>query len=109
MRRSDCIHRCHLFPVIGSVVYHSKGQQGFLKYMVHSRDPHIWDNPLEFTPERFSNGIPGTFDYYGNDFRFMPFGSVIDMSSKFGIVMKKMKPLLVIPTPRLTNSELYIK
>ncbi|KAE8677950.1 hypothetical protein F3Y22_tig00111466pilonHSYRG00007 [Hibiscus syriacus] len=119
-----------------------KGSRVFLNTWFIHRDPHVWDSPLEFKPERFLNEIHGTFDYCGNDFRFMPFGSgrrrcpglplaekmlyfilasllhsfgwklprgtVIDMSTKFGIVMKKKEPLLVIPTPRLTNSELYI-
>ncbi|TXG51079.1 hypothetical protein EZV62_023603 [Acer yangbiense] len=31
----------------------------------------------------------------------------LDLSDKFGIVIKKLKPLVVIPTPRLYNSELY--
>ncbi|KAL4334991.1 hypothetical protein GQ457_07G009880 [Hibiscus cannabinus] len=120
-----------------------KGSKVFLNMWSIHRDPHVWGNPLEFKPERFLNDVPGKFDYYGNDFRFMPFGSgrrkcprlplaekmlylifasllhsfewklpqetELDMSGKFGIVMKKMKPLFLIPTPRLTNLELYIK
>ncbi|KAB1669930.1 hypothetical protein ES319_1Z214100v1 [Gossypium barbadense] len=103
------------------------------------RNPRIWENPLEFRPERFLNDLDNS-NYYGNDFRFMPFGSgrrkcpgiplaekllffilasllhsfewrlpygtVLDMSGKFGIVMKKKKSVLLIPTPRLTNLEI---
>ncbi|XWS61921.1 hypothetical protein CRYUN_Cryun07bG0166100 [Craigia yunnanensis] len=119
-----------------------KGSRVFLNTWSIHRDPHIWYNPSEFQPERFLND-PDKFDYYGNDFRFMPFGSgrrkcpgrplaekmlyfilasflhsfewklpqgtEHDLSGKFGIVMKKQKPLLLIPIPRLPNIELYIK
>ncbi|XVF10770.1 hypothetical protein REPUB_Repub07fG0211600 [Reevesia pubescens] len=119
-----------------------KGSKVFLNIWSIQRDPNIWDNPSEFKPERFLND-PDKFDYLGNDFRYMPFGSgrrkcpglplgekmlsfmlasllhcfewklpqgtEHDMSNKFGIVMKKKKPLVLIPTPRLPNLELYIK
>nr|GLL49269.1 uncharacterized protein LOC109166492 [Ipomoea trifida] len=42
-------------------------------YAIH-RDPKLWDNPLQFSPERFLNQTIG-FDYTGNDHRFLPFGS----------------------------------
>lgn len=37
----------------------------------------------------------------------LPEGTQLDMDEKFGVVMKKAKPLVVIPTPRLTKPELY--
>lgn len=38
----------------------------------------------------------------------LPNGTVeVDFSEKFGIVMKKSKPLIAIPSPRLSNLELY--
>ncbi|KAK9006374.1 hypothetical protein V6N11_035415 [Hibiscus sabdariffa] len=52
-----------------------KGSKVFLNMWSIHRDSHVWDNPLEFKPERFLNDVPGKFDYFGNDFRFMPFGS----------------------------------
>nr|GMD99786.1 angelicin synthase-like [Ipomoea batatas] len=42
-------------------------------YAIH-RDPKLWDNPLQFSPERFLNQTSG-LDYTGNDHRFLPFGS----------------------------------
>ncbi|KAL4602576.1 hypothetical protein ACB092_10G062800 [Castanea dentata] len=38
------------------------------------RDPNIWENPLEFQPVRFLND-PSKFDFSGNDFKYIPFGS----------------------------------
>ncbi|KAJ6712318.1 hypothetical protein OIU79_008523 [Salix purpurea] len=104
-------------------------------------DPDLWDNPLEFRPERFLNADSGSFDYSGNNFQYLPFGSgrrvcagiplaekmlmllqasllhsfewklpaggVLELSDRYGIVIKKMEPLIVIPSPRLCNLELY--
>ena len=117
-----------------------KGSRIMLNVWAIHRDPQLWDNPLEFRPERFLNNSE-KYDYLGNKFQYMPFGSgrrvcagiplgerilmfllasflhsfewklpndtKLDLSDKWGIVMKKLKPLVVIPTPRLSNSELY--
>ncbi|TVU35420.1 hypothetical protein EJB05_17308, partial [Eragrostis curvula] len=37
----------------------------------------------------------------------LPQGVQLDLSEKFGLVMKKSTPLVAIPTPRLSNPELY--
>lgn len=37
----------------------------------------------------------------------IPEGEKLDVSEKFGIVLKKKTPLVAIPTPRLSNSDLY--
>lgn len=37
-----------------------------------ARDPRYWENPLMFDPERF---LGGKFDYKGQNFAFLPFGS----------------------------------
>ncbi|CAK8562837.1 unnamed protein product [Lathyrus sativus] len=37
----------------------------------------------------------------------IPQGEILEISEKFGIVLKKKKPLLAIPTPRLSNLDLY--
>lgn len=118
-----------------------KGTTVFLNVYAIHRDPNLWDHPLEFRPERFLNDDTSTFDYSGNNFQYLPFGSgrrvcaglrlaekmlmylqasllhsfewklpvggVLELSDKYGIVVKKKKPLIVIPTPRLCNLELY--
>uniref|UniRef100_A0ACD5YAS8 Uncharacterized protein n=1 Tax=Avena sativa TaxID=4498 RepID=A0ACD5YAS8_AVESA len=37
----------------------------------------------------------------------LPEGAVLDLTEKFGIVMKKATPLVAVPTPRLSRPELY--
>lgn len=114
-----------------------KGAQIFVNVWAIHRDPSIWENPMEFNPERFLNG---TWDY-GSDFSYFPFGSgrrmcaglamaermfmyslatsvhsfdwklpegeTLDLSEKFGIVLKLKNPLVAIPAPRLSDPELY--
>ncbi|KAL6550211.1 hypothetical protein OROMI_020699 [Orobanche minor] len=115
-----------------------KGTRVFVNVWAIHRDPSIWENPLEFCPDRFSDG---KWDYTGKDFSYFPFGSgrricvgtamaermfmfslasllhsfdwslsvgeKMDLSEKFGIVLKKKMPLIAIPTPRLSNPSLY--
>ncbi|KAG8374778.1 hypothetical protein BUALT_Bualt10G0031100 [Buddleja alternifolia] len=115
-----------------------KGARVFVNVWAIHRDPSIWENPLEFCPERF---LDAKWDYSGNDFNYFPFGSGrricagtamaermfmyslaslvhsfdwslpsaenLDLSEKFGIVLKKKVPLVAIPTPRLSNPILY--
>ena len=42
-------------------------------WQIH-RDPELWDNPLEFKPERIL-ATPSKWDYSGNNFQYIPFGS----------------------------------
>nr|AGX15389.1 flavonoid 3' monooxygenase [Plectranthus barbatus] len=49
-----------------------KGSRVFVNAWAIHRDPSIWDSPTEFIPERFADG---KWDFSGNDFRFLPFGS----------------------------------
>ncbi|XVF13298.1 hypothetical protein REPUB_Repub08aG0196800 [Reevesia pubescens] len=115
-----------------------KGSRVFVNAWAIHRDPSIWENPLEFNPDRFLNS---NWDFSGSDFRYFPFGSgrrncagiamaermvlysiatllhsfdwkvtdgkKLDLSEKFGIVLKLKNPLVAIPTPRLSNPALY--
>ncbi|KAK4486406.1 hypothetical protein RD792_009080 [Penstemon davidsonii] len=115
-----------------------EGARVFINVWAIHRDPLIWENPLEFNPERFLNG---KWDYSGNEFNYFPFGSgrricagismaermfmyslaslvhsfnwslpkgeKLELSEKFGIVLKKRMPLVAIPTLRLSSSSLY--
>ncbi|XP_047340798.1 flavonoid 3'-monooxygenase CYP75B137-like isoform X2 [Impatiens glandulifera] len=48
----------------------------FLNTSAIQRDPDVWENPLEFRPERFLGGEEGSkWDYNGNNLHYFPFGS----------------------------------
>ncbi|KAK9052641.1 hypothetical protein SSX86_029271 [Deinandra increscens subsp. villosa] len=49
-----------------------KGARVFVNAWAIHRDPAIWENPLEFRPQRF---LDGKWDYTGNDYAYFPFGS----------------------------------
>ncbi|WVZ25743.1 hypothetical protein V8G54_004287 [Vigna mungo] len=51
-----------------------KGAQVFLNVWTIQRDPDIWEDALEFRPERFLSD-DGKLDYWGNKFEYLPFGS----------------------------------
>ncbi|KAL2238082.1 cytochrome P450 76C1-like [Sesamum indicum] len=46
----------------------------FLNVWFVQRDPLVWENPLEFKPERFL-GNTRKWDFSGNNFNYLPFGS----------------------------------
>lgn len=115
-----------------------EGSRVFVNVWAIQRDPSLWENPLNFDPERFLNK---KWEYSGSDFRYFPFGSgrrmcagtamaermvmyslatllhsfdwklphggKMDLTEKFGIVLKKKTPLVAIPTPRLPDPSLY--
>ncbi|KAL3499492.1 hypothetical protein ACH5RR_038585 [Cinchona calisaya] len=51
-----------------------KDTRVFVNAWAIHRDPELWDNPLEFKPERFLSE-PNKWDYSGNNFQYLPFGS----------------------------------
>ena len=116
-----------------------KGARVFVNVWEVHRDPSVWENALEFNPDRFLNG---KWDYSGSDLSYFPFGSgrricagiamaermfmyslatllhsfdwklgegkKLDLTEKFGIVLKLKNPLVAIPTPRLSDPALYV-
>ncbi|XVF51658.1 hypothetical protein PTKIN_Ptkin04bG0202100 [Pterospermum kingtungense] len=48
-----------------------KGSRVFINAWAIHRDPSIWENPLEFNPDRFLNS---KWDFSRSDFRYFPFG-----------------------------------
>ncbi|XP_042516784.1 flavonoid 3'-monooxygenase-like isoform X2 [Macadamia integrifolia] len=117
-----------------------QGTNVFLNVWKMHRDPEAWESPSEFLPERFLGDTNG-YDFKGNNFNYLPFGSgrricagiplvekmstyvlasllhlfewrlpenaELDLSEKLRFLLKKTTPLLIIPTPRLSNVELY--
>ncbi|XP_022756700.1 flavonoid 3',5'-hydroxylase 2-like [Durio zibethinus] len=53
------------------------------------RDPDVWENPLDFTPERFLSGKNAKIDPRGTDFELIPFGAGrrICAGTRMGIVL----------------------
>nr|CAB3474553.1 unnamed protein product [Digitaria exilis] len=49
-----------------------KGANVIVNVWAVARDPNVWDNPLEFRPERF---LQENIDIKGADFRVLPFGA----------------------------------
>ncbi|TKW03658.1 hypothetical protein SEVIR_7G055000v4 [Setaria viridis] len=45
----------------------------FINTFAMGRDPEIWENPMEYSPERFENG-GGEIDLKDPDFKLLPFG-----------------------------------
>ncbi|KAL0302552.1 UNVERIFIED_CONTAM: Flavonoid 3'-monooxygenase [Sesamum angustifolium] len=101
-------------------------------------NPALWE---EFMPERFL-GNSGKWDFSGNNFNYIPFGSgrricaglplaermlgyllasllhsfdwklpkgeKVDIDEKFGFVLRKRNMLVAIPSPRLSDKNLYM-
>ncbi|GKB40645.1 cytochrome P450, partial [Tanacetum coccineum] len=99
----DCIVGGYTIP---------KGCSVFLNVWSIHRDPRYWVNPLEFNPERrLCPGIPlaekmqmfilasllHLFDWS------LPKGEEHDFSERFGITLRKIKPLIAIPSQRFSD------
>ncbi|KAL5728112.1 hypothetical protein ACHQM5_001234 [Ranunculus cassubicifolius] len=63
--RESCVIGGYLIP---------KGAKIFVNVWAIQRDPTYWTDPLKFKPERFLYSS-NVWDYNGNDFRYIPFGS----------------------------------
>lgn len=115
-----------------------KGARVFVNVWAIHRDPSIWKNPLEFDPDRFLgetwdfSGRDFAYFPFGSgrricagiataermamfslatllhSFRWELPEEILDLTEKFGIVLKKKAPLVAIPTPRLSDPALYI-
>ncbi|KAG1358789.1 putative Flavonoid 3',5'-hydroxylase [Cocos nucifera] len=55
--------------------YIPKGTRLLVNIWAIGRDPDIWENPLEFNPDRFLSGKGANIDLQGTDFELMPFGA----------------------------------
>lgn len=58
------------------------------------RDARFWEDPLEFIPERFTDGSATGVDFKGNDFQFLPFGSGRRMCGGLNLALATMELLL---------------
>ncbi|KAF8728742.1 hypothetical protein HU200_018020 [Digitaria exilis] len=60
-----------------------------------SRDPAVWDAPMEFRPERFvGGGSGGGVDVKGQDFELLPFGSGRRMCPGMSLGLKMVQVIL---------------
>ncbi|XP_027347791.1 licodione synthase-like [Abrus precatorius] len=62
----DCVVNGNMIP---------KGTIVCINMWAMGRDPKIWENPLQFKPERFVEGEGSLIDIKGQHFELLPFGS----------------------------------
>lgn len=69
--------------------YIPKGTRLSVNIWAIGRDPDVWDNPLDFTPERFFSEKYAKINPRGNDFELIPFGAGrrICAGTRMGIVL----------------------
>lgn len=66
------VPRCPIRSCIVGGYTIPKGSMVFVNVWSIHRDPLLWEEPLEFKPERF---MDKNCEFSGNDFSFLPFGS----------------------------------
>ncbi|CAL0304120.1 unnamed protein product [Lupinus luteus] len=62
----DCVVNGYMIP---------KGAVTCVNIWAMGRDPKIWENPLEFKPERFLEGEGNSLDIKGHNYELLPFGT----------------------------------
>ncbi|OIW08605.1 hypothetical protein TanjilG_03281 [Lupinus angustifolius] len=62
----DCVVNGYMIP---------KGAVTCVNIWAMGRDPKIWENPLEFKPERFLEGEGNSIDIKGHNYELLPFGT----------------------------------
>nr|AFL91704.1 flavonoid-3',5'-hydroxylase [Aconitum vilmorinianum] len=69
--------------------YIPKGTRLSVNIWAIGRDPNVWENPLEFNPDRFLTGKMAKIDPRGNNFELIPFGAGrrICAGTRMGIVL----------------------
>ena len=64
-------HRPSQTTVVGGFTI-PKDSKVFINVWAIHRNPNVWENPLEFDPNRF---LDKSYDFNGNDFNYIPFGA----------------------------------
>ncbi|KAJ6847336.1 putative cytochrome P450 76M5-like [Iris pallida] len=115
-----------------------RGSRVFLNAWAIHRDPTVWKDPLRFDPERFMGTTKWetsdmSYFPFGAGRRIcvgitladrmvmyalasmlhsfdwkVPEGTKLDLSERFGVVLRMIKPLVAVPIPRLSNPEQYL-
>ncbi|OAY75266.1 Flavonoid 3',5'-hydroxylase 1, partial [Ananas comosus] len=79
-----CTHACEV-----DGYYIPKNTRLLVNIWAIGRDPNVWDDPLEFNPDRFMTPQGSKIDPRGNDFKLIPFGSGrrICAGARMGVVL----------------------
>ncbi|KAL0324423.1 UNVERIFIED_CONTAM: Flavonoid 3'-monooxygenase [Sesamum calycinum] len=94
-----------------------KGSRIILNVWSNYKDPQVWENPSIFKPERETivsrsslaeRMVMYLLASFLHSFEWrLPEGENLDLAEKFGLVMKKSKPLVAIPSLRLPDLNMY--
>ncbi|XP_058205658.1 flavonoid 3',5'-hydroxylase 2-like [Rhododendron vialii] len=70
------IPRVSVDPCEVNSYYIPKNTRLFVNVWAIGRDPEVWEDPMEFDPDRFlKENINGKIEPWGNDFELIPFGA----------------------------------